>query len=219
MTVLVWVERTRVNAGRQSNPGRGEHNERASVWSSRLGSRRQIDRARTSRPRWFGAAWGDGAASAVDARLALRAFLAHGPNAAPAAIPASLAVDAELVVSELITNVIRHAPGPCELILRLFRGQLAITVRDTWASSPVHQGDRFRVGGHGLRLVHTVSERVAVARRSGASRSPPICGWPRTSTRAPVRVPAPGGPGPCWQPADSGSGTQPTVSVRGGRAP
>jgi anti-sigma regulatory factor (Ser/Thr protein kinase) len=115
----------------------------------------------------FGAAWDDGAASAVDARLALRAFLARGPHTAPATIPASLAVDAELVVSELVTNAIRHAPGPCELILRLFRGQLAITVRDTSAEQPtVRQGDRFRVGGHGLRLVHTVSERVAVARRT-----------------------------------------------------
>jgi anti-sigma regulatory factor (Ser/Thr protein kinase) len=115
----------------------------------------------------FGAAWDDGAASAVDARLALRAFLAHGPHTAPATIPATLAVDAELVVSELVTNAIRHAPGPCELILRLFRGQLAITVWDTSAEQPtVRQGDRFRVGGHGLRLVHTVSERVAVARRA-----------------------------------------------------
>ncbi|WP_338776069.1 ATP-binding protein [Streptomyces sp. DG1A-41] len=115
----------------------------------------------------FGAAWGDGAASAVDARLALRAFLTHGPHSAPAPFPASLAVDAELVVSELVTNAIRHAPGPCELILRLFRGQLAITVWDTSAEQPtVCTGDRFRVGGHGLRLVHTVSDRVAVAPRA-----------------------------------------------------
>jgi anti-sigma regulatory factor (Ser/Thr protein kinase) len=115
----------------------------------------------------FGAAWSDGAASAADARLALRAFLARGPHTVPVPIPATLAVDAELVVSELVTNAIRHAPGPCELILRLFRGQLAITVWDTSAEQPtVRRGDRFRVGGHGLRLVHTVSERVAVAPRS-----------------------------------------------------
>ncbi|MEU0388625.1 ATP-binding protein [Streptomyces chartreusis] len=115
----------------------------------------------------FGAAWADGAASAVDARLALRAFLAHGPHTALALVPASLAMDAELVVSELVTNAIRHAPGPCELILRLFRGKLAITVRDTSAEQPtVRNSDRFRVGGHGLRLVHTVSDRVAVAPRA-----------------------------------------------------
>ncbi|MEU0244252.1 ATP-binding protein [Streptomyces sp. NPDC006235] len=115
----------------------------------------------------FGAAWAHGAASAVDARLALRAFLAHGPHTALAPVPASLAMDAELVVSELVTNAIRHAPGPCELILRLFRGRLAITVRDTSAEQPaVQKGDRFRVGGHGLRLVHTVSDRVAVAPRA-----------------------------------------------------
>ncbi|MGK5693961.1 ATP-binding protein [Streptomyces sp. URMC 128] len=115
----------------------------------------------------FGAAWADGAASAVDARLALRAFLAHGPHTALAPVPASMAMDAELVVSELVTNAIRHAPGPCELILRLFRGRLAITVRDTSAEQPaVQKGDRFRVGGHGLRLVHTVSDRVAVANRA-----------------------------------------------------
>ncbi|GGY32320.1 ATP-binding protein [Streptomyces djakartensis] len=119
----------------------------------------------------FGAAWGDGAASAVDARLALRAFLAHGPHTAPSLIPASLAGDAELVVSELVTNAVRHAPGPCELILRLFRGRLAITVRDTSAMEPtVRKGDRFRVGGHGLHLVHTVSDRVAVARRASGKQ-------------------------------------------------
>ncbi|GAA4313129.1 hypothetical protein GCM10023086_33950 [Streptomyces venetus] len=115
----------------------------------------------------FGAAWDDGAASAFDARLALHAFLAHGPHTDPEPIPASLAVDAELVVSELVTNAIRHAPGPCELILRLFRGRLAITVWDTSAEQPtVRKGDRYRVGGHGLRLVHTVSDRVAVAPRA-----------------------------------------------------
>ncbi|MEU1851289.1 ATP-binding protein [Streptomyces sp. NPDC019990] len=115
----------------------------------------------------FGAAWGDGAASAADARLALRIFLAHGAHTAPPLIPAPLAADAELVVSELITNSVRHAPGPCELILRLFRGKLAITVRDTSAEQPtVREDDRCRVGGHGLRLVHKVSDRVAVSPRA-----------------------------------------------------
>ncbi|MET9762810.1 ATP-binding protein [Streptomyces sp. NPDC006372] len=119
----------------------------------------------------FGAAWDDGAASAFDARLALHAFLAHGPHTAPAMIPASLAVDAELVVSELVTNAIRHAPGPCELILRLFRGKLAITVWDSSAVRPtVRKEDRCRVGGHGLRLVHTVSDRVAVAPHAKGKR-------------------------------------------------
>jgi anti-sigma regulatory factor (Ser/Thr protein kinase) len=110
------------------------------------------------------AVWADGAARAVDARQALRAFLAHAPHTGRRPVPAPLAVDAELAVSELVTNAIRHAPGPCGLIVRLSSDELTVTVWDTSAGRPtVIKGDRHRVGGHGLHLVHAVSDRVVVA--------------------------------------------------------
>lgn len=75
-------------------------------------------------------------------------------------------MDAELVVSELVTNVLRHAPGPCALTLRLSGTELSISLYDTSPDAPVVQPpDRSRVGGHGLHLVHSVSDRVVVTPR------------------------------------------------------
>ncbi|MFD5944883.1 ATP-binding protein [Streptomyces collinus] len=111
-----------------------------------------------------GAVWADGAACAVEARRALRAFLAYVPCTGRTPVPAPLAIDAELVVSELVTNAIRHAPGPCGMVLRLSDEGLAITVWDTSAEQPVvKERDGQRFGGHGMHVVHTVSADVAVA--------------------------------------------------------
>lgn len=78
-----------------------------------------------------------------------------------------LAGDAELAVSELVTNAIRHAPGACGLILQLSDSELAITVWDTSPDEPVVlEGDRHRIGGHGLHLVHAISDTVVVAFRT-----------------------------------------------------
>ncbi|MEU3254850.1 ATP-binding protein [Streptomyces sp. NPDC006997] len=111
-----------------------------------------------------GAVWADGAARAGDARQTLRAFLGRAlPASAPRPLRAGLAVDAILVVSELVTNAVRHAPGPCAMTLELSADDLTISVWDTSATAPtVNPRDPHRVGGHGLYLVHTVSDRVAV---------------------------------------------------------
>ncbi|MDO0929337.1 ATP-binding protein [Streptomyces sp. TG1A-8] len=112
----------------------------------------------------YGAVWDSGAARAADARQALRAFLAYAPRTGRDPLPGPLALDAELAVSELVTNAVRHAPGPCGMTLRLSGEELAITVWDTSAEEPVARGaDPRRVGGHGLHLVHAVSDRVVVA--------------------------------------------------------
>ncbi|AMW13715.1 hypothetical protein A4E84_31925 [Streptomyces qaidamensis] len=111
-----------------------------------------------------GAVWADGAACAVEARRALQAFLAYVPCTGRRPVPAPLAIDAELVVSELVTNAIRHAPGACGMILQLSDDGLAITVWDTSAELPVvRKRDGQRFGGHGMHVVHTVSADVAVA--------------------------------------------------------
>jgi anti-sigma regulatory factor (Ser/Thr protein kinase) len=115
--------------------------------------------------------WDSGAASAADARRVLRAFLARVPLTGRTPVPDLLAVDAELVVSELVTNTIRHAPGPCGLVVQLSAGTLAITVWDTSPEEPVvRKGDRHRVGGHGLPLVHAVSDTVVVGFRTGGKQ-------------------------------------------------
>jgi anti-sigma regulatory factor (Ser/Thr protein kinase) len=114
----------------------------------------------------YAAAWGPSTPHAAEARRDVRTVLAHAPRGDRPAVPASRVTDAELVVSELVTNVLRHAPGPCRLTLRLTGTELAISLYDTSPHAPVVQPrDRGRVGGHGLYLVHSISDRVVVTPR------------------------------------------------------
>jgi hypothetical protein len=65
--------------------------------------------------------------------------------------------DALLVVSELVTNTMRHAPGLCTLALALHEGQLEIAVSDTSGRLPEAQPFQpQRVGQHGLEIVVAV---------------------------------------------------------------
>jgi anti-sigma regulatory factor (Ser/Thr protein kinase) len=68
---------------------------------------------------------------------------------------------ARLVVSELVTNAVRHAPGPCRLVLDLGAGTLQVAVTDTSTAVPVAQERRpERIGRHGLEIVLAVCESV-----------------------------------------------------------
>ncbi|MFJ5534138.1 ATP-binding protein [Streptomyces sp. NPDC093261] len=115
----------------------------------------------------YSTAWADGAARAVDARQALRAFLIRGPHADQAPVPEAMVLDAQLVVRELIANATRHAPGPCGLVLQMVGEELVITVWDTSPQEPVFKRpDPHRVGGHGLHLVRAAGTKVTVTRRA-----------------------------------------------------
>ncbi|MFC8176140.1 ATP-binding protein [Streptomyces sp. NPDC057242] len=96
-----------------------------------------------------------------------RDFTADFLTASPAAGRRPVArerVDlARLVVSELVTNAVRHAPGPCRLLLELFEDALEISVFDGLESSPVPRGhDPGRIGQHGVEIVVAVCESVSV---------------------------------------------------------
>ncbi|MFI5822427.1 ATP-binding protein [Streptomyces rishiriensis] len=71
----------------------------------------------------------------------------------------------QLVVSELVTNALRYAPGPVLLQLRIAGAAVEIAV---WDSDPVlptpHAPDPTRVGQHGLEIVRAVAEGFAVTR-------------------------------------------------------
>ncbi|MFD5544246.1 ATP-binding protein [Streptomyces sp. NPDC127079] len=109
-------------------------------------------------PSQYGVAWGSEGTSIADARHAVRTLLVGAGH--PADRQPTL--DAQLVVSELVTNALRHAPGPGRLLLELLpeHGLLRITVHDRSPRRPRPlDPDPHRVGGHGLHLVARICER------------------------------------------------------------
>ncbi|WP_435190291.1 ATP-binding protein [Streptomyces sp. bgisy126] len=107
----------------------------------------------------FSAVWGAAETPVADFRHAARALLAlagHPPGH-------RVSQDAQLVVTELVTNAYRHAPGPGGILLELSPGGslLSITVRDGSPRPPVlREEDARRAGGHGLRLIGLLCERL-----------------------------------------------------------
>lgn len=73
------------------------------------------------------------------------------------------AQDALLVVSELVTNAGRHAPGPCLLELEGDDTGITVTVWDAGHDLPrTYDRDPGRVGGHGMEIVRLLCTSVTV---------------------------------------------------------
>ncbi|MFV0132040.1 ATP-binding protein [Streptomyces sp. HMX87] len=107
--------------------------------------------------------WGTAPPMAAQARSQAEALLADLAQRCGTTFPESLVNDVRLVVSELIANVARHAPGPGGLQLEApGRGHvLRITVWDTSPAMPHPQPrDPERASGHGLEIVNAVSSRL-----------------------------------------------------------
>lgn len=76
-----------------------------------------------------------------------------------------------LVVSELVSNAHRHAPGPCLLTLALRDGGIAVTVWDGGASLPTFSPrDPARIGRHGLEVVTALSRSFEIHRETTGKR-------------------------------------------------
>jgi anti-sigma regulatory factor (Ser/Thr protein kinase) len=72
---------------------------------------------------------------------------------------ASLAADAELVVSELVTNALVHAPGAESYELSILRrpGGIRLELADGSSIGPmIRELEDARPGGRGLRIVQTI---------------------------------------------------------------
>jgi serine/threonine-protein kinase RsbW len=90
-------------------------------------------------------------------------------------LPRSLAESARgalrLLVSELVTNSVRHVVGstaPVELVVRIGGGAIRVEVRDGGAGfEPGRPEPRGAQGGFGLFLVERMASRWGVERREG----------------------------------------------------
>ncbi|MEU3825139.1 ATP-binding protein [Streptomyces sp. SID161] len=112
-------------------------------------------------PLRYSRTWDTGVTSIAEARDAVAALLSRA-RPAPGQRPVQ---DAQLVVSELVTNAAKHAPGPCALGLELLPGATAlrITVTDTSREPPRRRPpDPRRIGGHGLHLVAMLTHGLEV---------------------------------------------------------
>jgi len=77
----------------------------------------------------------------------------------------------QLVVSELVTNARKYAPGPCLLDLEISDGAVQISVWDTDPTLPVAQSpDPGRVGQHGLEIVIGVCRSFEMRREPVGKR-------------------------------------------------
>ncbi|MFF3485700.1 ATP-binding protein [Streptomyces sp. NPDC002701] len=77
----------------------------------------------------------------------------------------------QLVVSELVTNARRHAPGPAQMELRIAGATVEVTVRDSVRARPVvRSADPERIGGHGLEIVRALAESFQVRLEASGKR-------------------------------------------------
>jgi anti-sigma regulatory factor (Ser/Thr protein kinase) len=101
------------------------------------------------------------------ARAELRAFLDGAP------VDQAVLYDVQLLVSELVTNAVRHGsdPGDCvEVVYERQGRQLRVSVSDVGrAEAPptVREHSLDRVSGRGLRAVAQLSEHWAAESRGG----------------------------------------------------
>lgn len=77
----------------------------------------------------------------------------------------------QLVVSELVTNAYKYAPGPCMLDLEVSNGTVRISVWDTDPTLPaVCPADPSRIGQHGLEIIMAVCQSFEVRREPVGKR-------------------------------------------------
>ncbi|MFC9131351.1 ATP-binding protein [Streptomyces sp. NPDC057099] len=106
----------------------------------------------------------DGSEPIADARHAARRFMTdveavHGLHVSDRATGV-----VELVVSELVTNAFKYAPGPCQLDLEVSDDAVAISVWDTDPTLPrACRADPGRVGRHGLEVARAVCRSLEIS--------------------------------------------------------
>ncbi|MFI0012050.1 ATP-binding protein [Streptomyces globisporus] len=104
-------------------------------------------------------------------RSFVREFLATGQSMHAWTVSGRATDIAQLVVSELATNVCKYAPGPCLLDVESDGTMLSITMWDSGAVLPSPSpADSARVGQHGLELVLAVCQSFELRREAVGKR-------------------------------------------------
>ncbi|MFE6164390.1 ATP-binding protein [Streptomyces sp. NPDC056486] len=104
-----------------------------------------------------------GDASISEARHLALDFLTRARTDQNVAVSARAMDLTQLVVSELVTNARKYAPGPMVMELIIVDATVAVTVHDSVPAQPVARPeDPHRIGGHGLEIVMAVAQKFHV---------------------------------------------------------
>ncbi|MCX5269473.1 ATP-binding protein [Streptomyces sp. NBC_00199] len=114
---------------------------------------------------------GGGDGCIADARRHALAFLDQAEADYPVLVPGRARDLTQLVVSELVTNACKYAPGPVLIELGINIHAVDVIVWDSEPLVPVAWStDPDRVGQHGLEIVKAVSEALFVEPQSVGKR-------------------------------------------------
>ncbi|MES4886724.1 ATP-binding protein [Streptomyces sp. NPDC096012] len=113
----------------------------------------------------------EGSAEIPEARDLARSFLVNLRAVHGLPVSGRAMGTVQLVVSELVTNARKYAPGPCLLTLEIEKGTVEVSVWDSSTMLPsVLAGDPERIGRHGLEIVTAVCRSFAVHREPVGKR-------------------------------------------------
>lgn len=113
----------------------------------------------------------EGSEEIAEARALARSFLADVQAVHGLPVSARAMGMVQLVVSELVTNARKYAPGPCLLTLEVSDGAVEVTVWDSEPVLPIAKAaDPDRVGQHGFEIVMAVCRSIEVHREPVGKR-------------------------------------------------
>ncbi|MFF5954578.1 ATP-binding protein [Streptomyces luteogriseus] len=93
----------------------------------------------------------------------------------------------QLVVTELVTNARKYAPGPVLMELRITVSSVDVVVWDSDPSIPTARAaDPRRIGGHGLEIVKAAAEGFEIQREQAGKRITARIALTSTSGGAPT---------------------------------
>ncbi|MGQ4371941.1 ATP-binding protein [Streptomyces violaceoruber] len=113
----------------------------------------------------------EGSAEIAEARDMARDFLTSAQAEHGLPVSRRTIEMVQLVVSELVTNARKYAPGPCLLDLEISEGAVQVGMWDSSTTLPsVGEANPERIGRHGLEIVMAVSRDFCVHREPVGKR-------------------------------------------------
>ncbi|MFG1665003.1 ATP-binding protein [Streptomyces sp. Y7] len=101
--------------------------------------------------------------SIAQARLRATEFLTHAQDQYGLPVSQQVLEITQLVVSELVTNARKYAPGPVLMELRITAHAIDIVVWDSDPTFPAARAaDPGRIGEHGLEIVQAVTQDLSM---------------------------------------------------------